>query len=88
MHTSYTVGITTGEYLALDHVMIDQHEWIENAVKERARVATIEIINLYSQYKINKGETITAIGTTNVIQAAYDEGVIKKRGTWPTYKTK
>ena len=81
MHTSYTVGITTGEYLALDYVMIDQHEWIENAVKERARVATIEIVNLYSKYKINKGETITAIGTTNVIQAAYDEGVIKKRGT-------
>ena len=81
MHTSYTVGITTGEYLALDYVMIDQHEWIENAIKERARVATIEIVNLYSQYKINKGEVITAVGTTNVMQAAYDEGVIKKWGT-------
>ena len=81
MHTSYTVGITTGEYLALDYVMIDQHEWIENAIKERARVATIDIVTLYSQYKINRGETITAIGTTNVIQAAYDEGVIKKWGT-------
>ena len=81
MHTSYTVGITTGEYLALDYVMVDQHDWIENAVKERARVATIEIVNLYSQYKINKGEVITAVGTTNVIQAAYDEGVIKKCGT-------
>lgn len=81
MHTSYTVGITTGEYLALDYVMIDQQEWIENAIKERARVATIEIVNLYSQYKINKGEVITAVGTTNVMQAAYDEGVIKKWGT-------
>ena len=88
MHTSYTVGITTGEYLALDYVMIDQQEWIENAIKERARVATIEIVNLYSQYKINKAESITAIGTTNVIQAAYDEGVIKKCGTWPTHTTK
>ena len=81
MHTSYTVGITTGEYLALDYVMIDQQEWIENAIKERARVATIEIVNLYSQYKINRGEVITAVGTTNVVQAAYDEGVIKKWGT-------
>ena len=81
MHTSYTVGITTGEYLALDYVMIDQQEWIENAIKERARVATIEIVNLYSQYKINRGEAITAVGTTNVMQAAYDEGVIKKWGT-------
>jgi len=81
MHTSYTVGITTGEYLALDYVMIDQQEWIENAIKERARVATIEIVNLYSQYKINRGEVITAVGTTNVMQAAYDEGIIKKWGT-------
>ena len=61
--------------------MIDQQEWIENAIKERARVATIEIVNLYSQYKINRGEVITAVGTTNVMQAAYDEGVIKKWGT-------
>ena len=28
MHTSYTVGITTGEYKALQHVMVDQKEWI------------------------------------------------------------
>ena len=49
----------------LDYVMVDQHEWIENAIKERARLTfvfqTIEIVNLYSQYKINKGESITAI---------------------------
>ena len=33
MHTSYTVGITTGEYKALQYVMIDQEEWITNALK-------------------------------------------------------
>ena len=81
MHTSYTVGITTGEYLALDYVMVDQHEWIENAIKERARVATLEIQNIYTNYKINNGEPITAIGSTAIIEAAYDEGVIKKWGT-------
>jgi len=76
IHTSYTVGITTGEYNALQYVMIDQKDWIENAIKNRARIATDEIINLYTQYKINKGEAITAIGTTAVIEAAYAEGVI------------
>ena len=76
MHTSYTVGITTGEYKALQYVMIDQKDWIENAIQNRARIATDEIINLYTQYKINKGEAITAIGTTAVIEAAYTEGVI------------
>ena len=76
MHTSYTVGITTGEYKALEYVMIDQNDWITNAIKNRARIASDEIINLYTQFKINKGEAITAVGTTAVIEAAYAEGVI------------
>ena len=76
IHTSYTVGITTGEYKALQYVMIDQQDWIENAIKNRARIASDEIVNIYTQYKINKGEAITSIGTTAVIEAAYTEGVI------------
>ena len=76
IHTSYTVGITTGEYKALQYVMLDQKDWMENAIKNRARIASDEIINLYTQYKINKGEAITAIGTTAVIEAAYAEGVV------------
>ena len=76
MHTSYTVGITTGEYKALQYVMVDQNDWMENAIKNRARIASDEILNLYTQFKINKGEAITAVGTTAVIEAAYAEGVI------------
>ena len=76
MHTSYTVGITTGEYRALQYVMVDQKDWIENALKNRARIASDEIVNLYTQFKINKGEAITAVGTTAVVEAAYAEGVI------------
>ena len=76
MHTSYTVGITTGEYKALQYVMVDQKDWMENAIKNRARIASDEIVNLYTQFKINKGEAITAVGTTAVIEAAYAEGVV------------
>ena len=76
MHTSYTVGITTGEYKALQTVMIDQNEWIKNAIQSRANVATIEITNAYTQFKINKGEAITAIGSTAIIEAALSEGVV------------
>ena len=56
--------------------MIDQQDWIENAIKNRARIASDEIVNIYTQYKINKGEAITAVGTTAVIEAAYAEGVV------------
>ena len=76
IHTSYTVGITTGEYKALQHVMVDQKDWITNALTNRARIATEEIQNLYTNFKINKGEAITAVGSTAIIEAAYAEGVI------------
>ena len=76
IHTSYTVGITTGEFKALQTVMIDQKDWIENAIKERARTATVEITNNYTQFKINKGEAITAVGSTAIIEAAILEGVV------------
>ena len=76
IHTSYTVGITTGEYKALQYVMIDQQDWDENVLKNRARIATSEIQTLYTNYKIEKGEAITAIGSTAIIEAAYAEGII------------
>ena len=76
MHTSYTVGITTGQYKALQTVMVDQKEWISNAIYARADSATKDIVNKYSQFKINKGEAITAIGSTAIIEAAIAEGVI------------
>ena len=76
IHTSYTVGITTGEFKALQYVMVDQKDWITNALTNRARIATEDIVNIYTNYKINKGEAITAEGTTAIIEAAYSEGVI------------
>ena len=76
IHTSYTVGITTGEYKALQSVMVDQNEWTTNALQNRASIATLEIQTLYTNFKINKGEAITAVGSTAIIEAAYAEGVI------------
>ena len=76
IHTSYTVGISTGEFKALQYVMTDQKDWITNALTNRARIATEEIQNLYTNFKINKGEAITAVGSTAIIEAAYAEGVI------------
>ncbi len=76
IHTSYTVGISTGEFKALQYVMTDQDWWVNNALKERARIATKEITNAYTQYKVDREEAITAIGSTAIIEAAYAEGVV------------
>ena len=76
IHTSYTVGITTAEYKALQSVTADQKEWIENAIQNRARIAITNIQTEYTNFKINTGEAITAGGTTAIIEAAYAEGVV------------
>ena len=76
MHTSYTVGITTGQYKALQTVMVNQKDWIQNAIEERARIATADITNQYTQFKINKGEAITAVGSTAIVEAAISEGIV------------
>lgn len=76
IHTSYTVGITTAEFKALESVMTDQQFWIENAIKNRARIAIENIQASYTNFKINKGEAITAVGTTAIVEAAYAEGVV------------
>ena len=76
IHTSYTVGITTAEYRALQSCIVDQKKWITNAIQVRANNAISEIQTAYTNYKINKGEAITVIGSTAIIEAAYSEGVI------------
>ena len=76
IHTSYTVGITTAEFKALESVMTDQRFWIENAIQNRARIAIENIQTDYTNFKINKGEAITAVGTTAIVVAAYAEGVV------------
>ena len=76
IHTSYTVGITTAEFKALESVMTDQRFWIENAIQNRARIAIENIQTDYTNFKINKGEAITAVGTTAIVEAAYAEGVV------------
>tara|TARA_Y100000114_G_scaffold150857_1_gene166825 strand:- start:93 stop:359 length:267 start_codon:yes stop_codon:yes gene_type:complete len=76
IHTSYTVGLTTAQFKALQSEMVDQQDWITNAITERARVAIENISNKYTNFKINNGEAITAVGTTAIIEAAYAEGVV------------
>ena len=46
IHTSYTVGITTAEYKALQSVTADQKGWLENGIKNRARISIENIQNI------------------------------------------
>ena len=56
--------------------MSDQQFWIENAIQNRARISIENITSKYISFKMEKGEAITAVGTTAIIEAAYAEGVV------------
>ena len=51
----YTITLNAAEQKAMEYVTMDVHEWIENAVKNRARIAIDEIVNI-------EVERVTSIG--------------------------
>lgn len=70
---NYTVTLTTAENLALSHVAVDQQTWIDNVVKERARVAINDIVNLAVQRYLNENISIPAT-RDEIVQDAFDRG--------------
>lgn len=44
MNKTYTVTVTEAEEKALSYVAADPQEWIDNAIHERCRLATEEIV--------------------------------------------
>jgi len=43
---NYTVTLTDLQDKALSYVCFSNQEWIDNAVSERARLATLDIVNI------------------------------------------
>lgn len=56
---NYTITLTDSEHKALGVVALDQNDWIQNAVKERCRIAIDEIVAAEVQRKLAAGEPIT-----------------------------
>jgi hypothetical protein len=70
---TYTVELTTAENLALSHVAADQQNWIDNAVKERARVAINDIVTLAVTKYLDANISIPAT-REEIVQDAFDRG--------------
>ena len=41
---TFTITLSDAELVSLSHVMADPQEWAQNAISERARIATDEIV--------------------------------------------
>ena len=63
IHTSYTVGITTAEFLALQNVMTEQDTWIENCIQNRARLSIENITSKYNTYQTHVSRHRTRAGS-------------------------
>lgn len=73
----YTITITESERLALESIAVDVKEWIVNAAKARASVASSDIINKLIVH-CNENNIQIANGLDAQIQQAYDLGVAEK----------
>jgi len=76
IHTSYTVGLTTAQYKALQYNTANVQGFLDGIISSNTSSMISEIKSKYVDYKVDREEAITAIGSTAIIQAAYTENVI------------
>ena len=55
---SYTVSLNATEEQAMRYVAMSPSEWIENAAKNRARIAIDEIVALFTKRALDEGVQI------------------------------
>jgi hypothetical protein len=67
---NYTITLTDTEKAAMEYVAYDPQTWVENAFKERARIATEEIVALAVQKFLAANETIPG-SREEIVAAAY-----------------
>lgn len=69
MSKTYTITLTDAQDKALHYVAVDGDDWIQNAVKERCRIAIEEIVAAEVQRKLAAGEPISGTKDDIVLAA-------------------
>lgn len=76
--TTYTITLSDAEDKALGVVAFSQNDWIQNAVKERCRIAMEEIVAAEVQRKLAAGEAITG-SKEDIVMAAQIESAAERQ---------
>jgi len=76
--TTYTITLSDAEDKALGVVAFSQDDWIQNAVKERCRIAIEEIVAAEVQRKLAAGESITG-SKDDIVMAANVESAAERQ---------
>jgi hypothetical protein len=72
----YTITLTDTEKAAMEYVAYDPQDWVENAFKERARLAIEEIVKLAVDKFLEAGQPIPG-SRDEIVAAAYSNGWIQ-----------
>ena len=73
---NYTITLTETEKLGMEYVAYDPQNWVENAMKERARLAIEDIVKLSVDKFLEAGQTIPG-SREEIVAAAYNNGWIQ-----------
>ena len=76
--TTYTITLSDAEDKALGVAALSQNDWIQNAVKERCRIAIEEIVAAEVQRKLAAGESITG-SKDDIVMAAPVESAAERQ---------
>ena len=76
MAKTISVELTDSEYKALEYVNDTPESWSDNAVKNRIRIATDEIVALYTEKALDGGITIPS-SRAEIIDDAYARDWVK-----------
>jgi hypothetical protein len=67
---NYTITLTETEKLAMEYIAYDPQDWVENAMKERARIAIDEIVKIAVDKFLEANQTIPG-SREEIVAAAY-----------------
>lgn len=72
----YTVSLTNTQDQALSFVALSQQDWIDNVVKNRARIAVDEIVKIAVEKYIEVGESMPG-SKDEIVATAFERGWVK-----------
>jgi hypothetical protein len=73
---NYTITLTNTEKKAMEYAAYDPQEWVENAIKERARIATEEIVKICVEKCLETNTQIPG-SKDDMVLLAFEKGWVK-----------
>ena len=67
---NYTITLTETEKLAMEYIAYDPQDWVENSMKERARLAIEDIVKIAVDKFLEANQTIPG-SREEIVAAAY-----------------